>query len=768
MSYDRIPSELRALPQWVLWRYEDVGAKKPTKIPYSINGRLASVNEITSWCSFDDAVSYSANYSGIGFVFTDSDPYTFIDLDDTQGDQAALDRQIKIYREFDSYAEISPSGKGLHIIVRGTVPSGRRRSFIELYSSLRYATFTGNVYNDKTVIPERQELLTSLWEQMGAGGAATTLYRGDDQERHTDEEIIRQASGAVNGDKFTRLHRGGWNDIYQSQSEADYAYIDMLAFYTQNRNQIIRLFQSSKLGQRDKAKRPDYLNWMINKSFDRMLPQLDFDGFENALNDKKAKLASVAQRIEQVSSSIKVVGSSPTGSTKAAVSKISIPEGLLGELAQFIYSAAPRPVPEIALAGAIGLMAGICGRAYNVSGTGLNQYIMLIAATGTGKEAMASGIDRLMDAIRFQVPTAHTFLGPSEIASGQALIKHLSKNSQCFVSVLGEFGLRLQQMSSSHANSAEIGLRRMLLDLYNKSGHGQVARPMIYADRDKNTDAINSPAFSILGESTPERFYGALNEEMISEGLLPRFMLIEYDGPRPALSETHATAIPPFQLIERFAGLVANVEQIMHSNRTLDIAFSDAALKISKDFDKYADTQINGTNQEVVRQLWNRAHIKALKFAGLIAVGCNPFNPLMEDRHLNMAIEMIHNDIHVLTKRFEAGEVGTTSSEQKQINEVRRMIKEFVTSEYIKVSKYRTREDFHHAKIIPYTYLNSRLLQMAPFRNDLKAGATGALKRAIQTLLDGDKIREVNKQQLAAKFNTTQRAFIVSDPSLLD
>jgi len=53
----------------------------------------------------------------------------------------------------------------------------------------------------------------------------------------------------------------------------------------------------------------------------------------------------------------------------------------LGEIAHFIYNAAPRQVEEVAIAGAIGLLSGICGRSYNVSGTGLNQYILLLAKT---------------------------------------------------------------------------------------------------------------------------------------------------------------------------------------------------------------------------------------------------------------------------------------------------------------------------------------------------------------------------------------------------
>jgi len=76
-------------------------------------------------------------------VFNNSG-YSFIDLDESL-DQATLNRQIKIHSEFDSYSEVSPGGKGLHIIVKGSVPSGRRRSSIEIYSSQRYATMTGQV-----------------------------------------------------------------------------------------------------------------------------------------------------------------------------------------------------------------------------------------------------------------------------------------------------------------------------------------------------------------------------------------------------------------------------------------------------------------------------------------------------------------------------------------------------------------------------------------------------------------------------------------------
>lgn len=781
--FNNFPAELRALKQWCLWRYEDVGAAKPTKVPYQPNGKPVSVTDNSTWSTFEAVVGRfnAGGYSGIGFIFSDDDPYTFIDLDDAEGDNSILQRQIKVFTEFNSYSEVSPSGHGLHIICKGTVAAGRRRSKIEVYSSQRYATMTGQIYNGHNVINDAQEQLTQLWEQMGSGPVAQSVYQGDEKERQSDEEIINMAIAAVNGDKFVKLNSGQWQELYSSQSEADFAYIDIIAFYTQNRAQIARIFRNSALGKRDKAKRQDYIGGMITRSFDRMLPPLDFDGVKNALENKLAKdrlnaiqpeasqgtldLGTVAQSVEPAAHNSKGAGSNPASST------IPLPPGLVGEIAQFIYSAAPRPVHEVALAAAIGLMAGITGRAYNVSGTGLNQYVLLIAMTGAGKEAAAEGIDKLMSMIRMQVPTSSSFIGPGEIPSGTGLLKHIANTSQSFVSLLGEFGLKIQQISAPNASSSEVSLRRLILDLYNKSGFGRSMPASAYAKKEDSTSAIPSPAFSILGESTPERFYGALNEDMISEGLLPRFLLIEYKGNRPPLNEHHTAIVPSFSLIEKLASLAAQCETVNHSNprRVINVGSTPEAAKMLSDFDKYSDSRINGSTKEVIRQLWNRAHIKVLKLSALLAVGQNMFEPVITPSDMEWAANLVMADIKAMTDRFEAGEIGIVSSyEIKQSQEIIRVIKDYVTSDFSKVEKYMQNKSqpLHTDKIIPYVYLNKRLAAASVFRLD-KSGATIAMKRAIQTLVDSDRLGELGKVWCNEKYGTTQRCFVVKDLSLL-
>jgi putative DNA primase/helicase len=144
VKVEDIPEELRVRPQWVVWKA--VG-DKPDKVPYSARtGRRASSTDLLTWSTFQEALQAYKNgrYAGLGFVFSSADPYTGIDLDncvDENGEIAVW--ALEIVRYFDSYTELSVTGTGLHIIVRGDMPN-RRKENVEVYSSKRFFTVTGH------------------------------------------------------------------------------------------------------------------------------------------------------------------------------------------------------------------------------------------------------------------------------------------------------------------------------------------------------------------------------------------------------------------------------------------------------------------------------------------------------------------------------------------------------------------------------------------------------------------------------------------------
>jgi hypothetical protein len=434
--------------------------------------------------------------------------------------------------------------------------------------------------------------------------------------------------------------------------------------------------------------------------------------------------------------------------------------GTLALIAQFIYDAAPRPVEQIAMTGAIGLMAGICGRAYNVSGTGLNQYVLQLAPTGCGKEAIASGISKLMSALVKKAPTAIDFVGPTEIASPQAILKWLAR-APCVYSIVGEFGLKLKEMSERNANANTAGLKRALLSLYHKSGNGDVLGAIAHAKREDNTAPIVSAAFTLIGESTPLRLYENVNEGMITEGLLSRFFISEYDGERVKLNKHHASVVPGEQLLDRLAEIVSQASTSAHTNVVNNVGISPEAETVLDEFERWTTAQINGARQsDITAELWNRAHLKAMKLAALYAVGCNFHTPIISEAQAQAACDEIYLQTTALKARFDNGEVGAIEeSETARRDAILNACRVYLTSTFEAVQSYGVEQKLHAEYVIMYSYLQRRLAHTAPFKK-AHGGGTNALNAAIKVLVDGGELSELSKFQTHAKYGFSCRAFM--------
>ena len=286
MNVAAVLEELKARPNWVVWRLVEREGR-PTKVPVDPKtGGPGKPNDPTTWGSFDQAVkAWQRNgAAGVGYVFSADDPFAGIDLDHALMDgHPSLCAQV-ILEQLASYSEISPSGAGAHIILKGTLPLGRnRRTFpcglgIEAYDRVRFFTITGHhLAGTPTEIHNRQAALEALHHQIfdkkdkprsegPRPGPSPTLDLDD-------QELIERAHQAANGEKFGKLWQGDWQGAgYPSQSEADLALCELLAFWTGGDFvRIENLFSQSGLGKRDKWKnRPDYREKTIREAMGRV------------------------------------------------------------------------------------------------------------------------------------------------------------------------------------------------------------------------------------------------------------------------------------------------------------------------------------------------------------------------------------------------------------------------------------------------------------------------------------------------------------------
>lgn len=259
-NYEYIPQELRSVPNWVCWQAipDQSRTGKIKKVPINAKtGGQAQSNNPDTWCDFFTAVCAADRFSGIGFMFSHSG-YFGVDIDgiedaivDYKHDQSDMDNIVSefIYT-LQSYAEYSQSGRGIHIICRGSLPpAGRRKKNVEMYSEGRFFVMTGNIASEFAEVADCTERIKPLHEKyIGGGTVPSTGIQAPLPLNLSESEIIRLAEQSKQGDAFRTLYAGKWDSIYTSQSEADLGLCNMLAFWCRCDEQLMdKIFRSSGL-----------------------------------------------------------------------------------------------------------------------------------------------------------------------------------------------------------------------------------------------------------------------------------------------------------------------------------------------------------------------------------------------------------------------------------------------------------------------------------------------------------------------------------------
>lgn len=180
LQVDCIPQSLRDLPQWVCWRYEERNGKR-TKVPVEASsGWYASSTDPNTWTIFAAAVEawqHSGSIDGIGFVFTEDDPFMGVDLDRCLDENGHFLWGRDIVEQLSTYTEVSPSGRGVKLFLRARKPDSahcRKDGFgpegigeIELYDQRRFFVVTGQALSDMpATVESRQNELDGLYQRL--------------------------------------------------------------------------------------------------------------------------------------------------------------------------------------------------------------------------------------------------------------------------------------------------------------------------------------------------------------------------------------------------------------------------------------------------------------------------------------------------------------------------------------------------------------------------------------------------------------------------
>lgn len=285
---ENLPKQLQGQGLFCLWRYEPDKSGRITKVPYNPNSYKdrGSSTDPRTFAPMDKAVGMQAisGYDGLGVgVFG---RVSAIDIDHCIDPAGRLSEMAQdIVTIMDAYTEKSPSGEGIRILFYAEGVNHDKEQFyinnqkrgLEVYVAgvtSKYVTVTGNVLRPADMVDRSAQLQIVLDKYMRRPQSQQEEQKAPAAAPApvdlSDMELIERAKAAGNGDKFTRLWAGSWEGYYQSQSEADMALCELLAFWTRkDAGRIGALFRQSGLGKREKWNREDYRTDTINKAIAR-------------------------------------------------------------------------------------------------------------------------------------------------------------------------------------------------------------------------------------------------------------------------------------------------------------------------------------------------------------------------------------------------------------------------------------------------------------------------------------------------------------------
>lgn len=299
------------------------------------------------------------------------------------------------------------------------------------------------------------------------------------------------------------------------------------------------------------------------------------------------------------------------------------PPGILSEIIDYTLRKSMYPQPELALAGAIALLATVTGRKVtDCFGTRTNAYILGLAPSGAGKEQARKTNKTLLS-----LAGCDRFIGPERIASSAGLVVSIAEKRSILFQ-LDEIGRLLATMKRPEKSPHLYNIITVLMQVYSSSDTTWIGDA--YADT-KKVKTINQPHAVIYGTSVPESFWDSLTAENVSDGMLGR--LIAFESTVGYVEPKTPEDVQPSQALIDSIRWWANYSpdgNIQNENpEPLRIEYSEEAADRLKEH-KHNIYKRQKNDDPQVTALWMRSAEKASKLALLFAVSRSPMTPFFK------------------------------------------------------------------------------------------------------------------------------------------
>lgn len=609
-----VPAAMKALPNWV--RHSN---KRPVQIA---NGGLAAdATDPATWGKFEDAARiYGFTHRhpaiGIGFALDARADLVFVDFDHVlrsveQGEggrvtriawRADLDPRVREIGEQllrETYAEVSPSGEGLHFFIRGRLPANaahsRRWHFktpeeygVEVYDSKRYSTITGAVVGKESLDAAPRRVVT-LVEIVG-----TREVSAANESQNAEPERVDEVAEAL------------------TNIDPDVPYPDWL-----------RVGMGLKCGLGDAGKRL-WVEWSWQGAkFKPGEPERKWASFKK----NGVGLGTVLWMAEQNGWDSRpwrerrmfenVIDLPATGAATVPDVKPVLPEadfvppGIVGEIAEWVYDNAAVPSRAASLAAALVVGSAATRNRYEIESLradALNLYVVLVAPTGAGKEDARVAAKALAEAGGFSNQLVES------MASGPAMLRALEAGPERLVTA-DEWGHVLKEGLRSSGDSNHVAsFIRELLTMYGLGRSYYAGKK--YADKKQNIGRIERPFVNLLATTTLDTMVEALRGEEVRNGFVNRQLILYADGAAPEPRFKRPEKVPEriARALQRFANPFAGtgfaLEEEHARTRHRVIRFTPDAEMAFKNF--RAECTKKG-------DLWVRAAQNAQRVAAILA-----------------------------------------------------------------------------------------------------------------------------------------------------